>query len=197
MATTSHPPLVLAVDGGQSSSLALVATTDGQILGAGPGGPANHYHEPGGPERLRRAMTDSTLAALEAAGQTPEQITHAVLGMTGAMEQAQALVQELLPHASVHSYHDSVTALAGASVARPGVVVIAGTGAVAYGRLTDGREALAGGWGYIMGDEGSGHDIGINALRAITQAADGRGAPTLLSEVAPEHFGRTSPTELH
>jgi N-acetylglucosamine kinase-like BadF-type ATPase len=108
--------------------------------------------------------------------------------MTGSMEAARAIVQQLIPHSIVNSYHDTVTALAGASSAQPGVVVIAGTGSIAYGRLADGREAQAGGWGYMMGDEGSGYDIGREALRAATQAQDGRSAFTDYSKRFPAYF---------
>jgi len=62
-----------------------------------------------------------------------------------------------------------------------GVGVISGTGSIAYGRMPDGREARAGGWGYLMGDEGSGYAIGLAGLQAVAQAADGRGPDTLLT----------------
>ena len=63
-----------------------------------------------------------------------------------------------------------------------GVAVIAGTGSIAVGRSTDGRLARAGGWGYLLGDEGSGYAIAMQALNAVTRSADGRGGKTPLTE---------------
>src|SRR5262249_39601899 len=77
------------------------------------------------------------------------------------------------------------------------VVVIAGTGSIAYGRTQDGRDARAGGWGYLMGDEGSAYSIGRAALQAASQALDGRGDPTLLTQAVPAHFGLQTLYEVH
>ncbi len=64
----------------------------------------------------------------------------------------------------------------------PGLLLIAGTGSVAWGRSEDGREARVGGWGGLLGDEGSGYDIGLRALRSVARAVDGRGGKTELQE---------------
>jgi N-acetylglucosamine kinase-like BadF-type ATPase len=61
-----------------------------------------------------------------------------------------------------------------------GVVLIAGTGSIAFGRDSSGATSRAGGWGHIFGDEGSGYDLGRRALRAAARAADGRGPATTL-----------------
>ncbi len=163
----------------------------------GRGGPSNHYHEPGGPERLESALRESTDAALKFSGQSADVVTCVCLGMTGAHPQAQVIAQSLFPSANVLLYHDAVTALTGASVAKPGVVVIAGTGAVAYGRLDSGEEVRSSGWGYLMGDEGSGYWIGVKAIRAACQASDGRGDPSTLVRQIPEYFQVHDLTALH
>jgi glucosamine kinase len=177
----SNRKFVLAVDGGQSSTLALLAALDGTIIAYGRGGPSNHYNEPGGHQRLESALSDSTGEALKAAGQNAGTVAHVCLGMTGSHPQAGVIAQSLFPGATVEQLHDSVTALAGASVAQPGVVVIAGTGVVAYGRVDSGEEARSSGWGYLIGDEGSGYWIGIEAMRAACKAADGRDEATTLT----------------
>ena len=189
--------IVVAVDGGQSSTLALAAALNGEILGVGWGGESNHIDEPGGVERLNNALNHSITGALASAGRSAEMVRGAVLGMTGVSALAGEIAQAMLPQAQVQVHHDAITALAGASVGQPGVIVIAGTGAVAYGELADGRSAKSGGWGYLMGDEGSGYDLGIQALRAITQASDGRGPATRLVEVIPQHFGLDTLQALH
>lgn len=193
----SQGKFVIAVDGGQSSTLALLAALDGTILASGRGGPSNHYHEPGGPQRLESALRDSTGEALKYAGQSAETIAQVCLGMSGIHPQAAVIGQTLFPGANVQLLHDAVTALAGASIGKPGVIVIAGTGAVAYGRLASGAEARSSGWGYLVGDEGSGYWIGIEAIRAACQASDGRGAPTTLVERIPAHFQVDNLRTLH
>jgi N-acetylglucosamine kinase-like BadF-type ATPase len=95
---------------------------------------------------------------------------------------AQAL-QDRWPEAQLRLETDLVAAWAGALAARPGVVVIAGTGSVAYGRLANGREARAGGWGPQVSDEGSGYWLACRGLAAVARAVDGRGPPTSLTRL--------------
>ena len=81
---------------------------------------------------------------------------------------------------------DAVTALAGATASGQGIIVIAGTGSIAFGRNAEGRSARAGGWGYIFGDEGSAFDIARQALRASLRMEEGWGPPTRLRELLLE-----------
>jgi glucosamine kinase len=64
---------------------------------------------------------------------------------------------------------------------RPGILLMAGTGSIAWGRAADGREARVGGWGWLLGDEGSGYAIGLEAMRRVVRSADGRAPTTQLS----------------
>ena len=180
--------LILGVDGGQTSTAALLAMSDGTILGTGIGGPANHIHEPGGMERMERSLRDAVTSAFVAAGITPFRVDSACFGMTGGAELVPAVVAKFLDAGTLIAVHDVVTALAGASIATPGIVVIAGTGAIAYGVDADGNEAKADGWGYLMGDEGSAYAVGLAVLRAVGRAADGRGESTLLRELVPRFW---------
>ncbi len=189
--------LVLAVDGGASSTLALLAAPDGTILGSSLGGPANHVHEPGGMDRMRRTLRGVTEGAFASAGLPFGPVRSACFGLTGGVDVADGIAREFLMADALRVVHDSVTALAGASMAQPGVVVIAGTGAVAYGEDGQGASAKTSGWGYIMGDEGSGYDIGILALRAATAAADGRMPSTSLGALIPAFFGVESLEAVH
>lgn len=184
----SNRDLVVAVDGGQSSTLALVATLDGQVQGWALAGPSNHIHEPGGMQRLENALRQSISGALHMAGRQVDDILRMCCGMTGAVEETLAFLRRWLPGAASEAYYDMVTALAGASLGQPGVIIIAGTGSIAYGRLADGREARSGGWGYLLGDEGSAFDIGLQAFRAAARADDGRGEPTQLLARILAHF---------
>ena len=77
-----------------------------------------------------------------------------------------------------------------------GVAVVAGTGSMAFARGADGRTARAGGWGPLLGDEGSGYAIALAGLRAAARAADGRAAATPLTDRLLAAFGLTRPEEL-
>ena len=188
--------LILGVDGGQTSTVALLATSAGEILGTGQGGPANHIHEPGGMERMQHSLHDAVFAAFEQAGIAPVAVESACFGMTGGAEFVPQAAPKFIETRRLSAVHDVVTALAGASLASPGIVVIAGTGAIAYGRSIDGLEAKADGWGYLMGDEGSAYDIGLKVLRAAAQAEDKRGVDTLLRVYMPRFWRKADLAEV-
>jgi N-acetylglucosamine kinase-like BadF-type ATPase len=178
----------LGVDGGASSTTCAVATADGAVVGIGHAGPSNHILAPGGRERARAAVGGAVGHALAAAGLGAVAFRAAQFGMTGITrdtEQARVfatVVAETLAAAVVQIDNDAVIARAGALAGRPGVIVIAGTGSVALGEDPSGKQARAGGWGYIFGDEGSGFAIGCGAVRAALHAYDGTGDPTVLVE---------------
>lgn len=187
-------PLLLAVDGGQTSTKALVAELDGTVVGSGIGGPSDHFHIEGGVEKNRVAIHRAIAAALEAAGTPPARVTAAGLGLTGAPARGdqnpvvREIVREVLDPRQIVVAPDYVTNLAGASGGEPGVVLIAGGGAIGYGVAEDGREANAGGYGFLIGDEGSAFDIGLRAISAASRADDLRGEPTALLATVVEHF---------
>jgi N-acetylglucosamine kinase-like BadF-type ATPase len=188
--------LILGVDGGQTSTVAILATRSGKILGTGTGGPANHIHEAGGMERMQRSLKEAVLGAFEQAGISSVAVESACFGMTGGAEFVKQVAPKFIEVETLSAYHDVVTALAGASLASPGIVVIAGTGAIAYGRDKDGQEAKADGWGYLMGDEGSAYDIGSQVLRAAARARDKRGADTFLQTLVPHFWHKANLAEV-
>lgn len=189
--------LILGVDGGQSSTMALLAASDGRVLGVGDGGPANHIHEPGGPERMERSLRDAVQSTFASAGLDAAPVESACFGMTGGMELVPAVVPRFLQAGLLTVHHDTVTALAGASRGEPGIIVIAGTGAIAYGRTSDGREARADGAGYLLGDEGGGYWVGLRALNAVARAVDGRGPDTRLVRDVPPALGQPDYAGVH
>ncbi len=175
--------LFLGVDGGQSGTTALIGDEDGHVLGAGCGGPCNHATAAEGRRKLVRAVGDAVAAACVQAGLDPRaaHFAAACFGMSGGPEDKQAILREILPAGAVVVTDDAVIALAGATAGEPGIVTIAGTGSIAYGRNAAGRAARIGGWGYIFGDEGGGFDIARQALRAVLRAEEGWGPPTALA----------------
>lgn len=92
--------------------------------------------------------------------------------------------------------NDALVALEAGAPGQPGVVIISGTGSISYGRNAQGLAARSGGWGYVLGDEGSGYWIGRAALRAVLRAADRRGQATALTPLLLAHFGVDRPQAL-
>jgi N-acetylmuramic acid 6-phosphate etherase len=101
-----------------------------------------------------------------------------------------AAMRSALSAGTVMVTSDAITAHAGALAGLPGVVQLAGTGAVAIGVAADGRRHLVDGWGPWLGDEGGGSWIGLAGLRAAVRAHDGRGRPTALLAAAVRRFGK-------
>lgn len=84
----------------------------------------------------------------------------------------------------------------GALGGKEGIVLIAGTGSVCYGKSGDGRRAMGGGWGHLIGDRGSGYGLGRDALMAIARFFDGYGRKTVLTDMLYDDFGLESPEEI-
>jgi N-acetylglucosamine kinase-like BadF-type ATPase len=181
---------VLAVDGGQSSTACVLGTAEGEILAVGSGGPANHVHQPGGPERLRRAIEDSVGEALTRAA-NPTSFAAVYLALTGGARQGEEIACTLLQANVVLAEGDPPAALASGTFGGPGIGLIAGTGAVAIAENIRGERIDRGGWGYLVGDEGSGYWMGMRAVQAAARALDGRDAPTVLTQRVPEFYGET------
>jgi N-acetylglucosamine kinase-like BadF-type ATPase len=186
--------LLVAVDGGQTSTKALVATPEGRVLARGRGGPSDHFHIEGGVEKNRTAIHGAVNSALTAAGAATTEVGAIALGLTGAPTRGsqnpvvQEIVREQLAPDEIVVVPDYVTNLAGASGGEPGVVLIAGGGAIGYGITADGREAIAGGFGFLLGDEGSAFNIGLRAINAASRASDLRANPTTLEAIVLDHF---------
>src|SRR5512146_902702 len=118
--------LVLGVDGGQTSTTAVLADETGRMLGAGLGGPANHVDEPGGVERVRCSLADAIAGARGAAGVGDSRLACAYLGMTGGSRRMEEICGPVVPADRLVLGHDSGIALYSVGLGEPGVVVIAG-----------------------------------------------------------------------
>jgi N-acetylglucosamine kinase-like BadF-type ATPase len=172
----------LGVDGGQSSTTALIGDETGRVLGAGRGGPCNHVPAGEGRAKFVGAMESSLYAACAQAGLKADS-THfasACLGFSGGPADKESILHEILPCYQIFVTDDAHIALAGATAGEPGLVVIAGTGSIAFGRNARERTARAGGWGYLFGDEGGGFWIARQALRAALRWEEGWDGPTSL-----------------
>lgn len=184
--------IVVGVDGGGSSTKVLAAWTDGRLVGYGESGPSN-FHVVG----LQRAGESVREAIGQALGEANPAPTTYYLGLAGvgrAEDRVMVrteLARSLAP-AGVTVETDAAVALAGGTVGQPGVVVIAGTGSIALGIDALGREHRSGGWGYLVGDEGGGFDIGRQGMMAALREADGRGPVTSLTDCLLQYVGLES-----
>jgi N-acetylglucosamine kinase-like BadF-type ATPase len=176
--------LFLGVDGGQSSTTALIGDEQGGILGRGVGGPCNHAAAAEGRAKLQRAVSESLNAACREAQLDPATVhfASACFGMSGGPEDKHAILTALLRTDRLMVTHDAAIALAGATSTGQGIVTIAGTGSIAFGRNAAGKTARAGGWGHIFGDEGGAFDIVRQAARAALRMEEGWGPPTALHQ---------------
>jgi N-acetylglucosamine kinase-like BadF-type ATPase len=166
------PQYFLGVDGGQSSTTALIADEAGRVVGTGFGGPCNQAG----------AIQASLHAACEEAGLNPAsgRFAGACLGLSGGTAGKESILAEMVSSDRTLVTDDAHIALTGATAGLPGLVVIAGTGSIAFGSNSAGRTARAGGWGYLFGDEGGAFWIARQALRAALRWEEAWGVPTSL-----------------
>ena len=161
-------PYVLGIDGGGTKTQCAVGD-ESKLLATATAGPSNVLRV--GETQARESLHQSVRQACAAAGITPAQITHTCIGAAGAArpqvaETVRRILAEILP-SPIHVVGDMQIALEAAFGAGPGVLVIAGTGSIAYGRDRQGNTARAGGWGYAISDEGSAHWIGRAAAALV------------------------------
>jgi N-acetylglucosamine kinase len=191
-----HPEIhvmiyILGVDGGGTKTEAIITDQQGKILGRGLSGSSN-YHSVG-LERAIASLKEASEKALSNAGIKIESFEAACFGLAGVGRKKDRdlllpAIEKLDMAKRIILTHDAAIALAGATKCQPGVVVIAGTGSMAFGMNRLGETRRAGGWGNILADEGSAYYIGRRALSAACRAYDGRGAETELVNELMKYF---------
>jgi N-acetylglucosamine kinase-like BadF-type ATPase len=166
-------------------------------VGVGKAGPCNHARESEGRRKFLAAVADSVNAAATAAGlsEIPE-FAAACMGFSGGPDDKEALAREIVRAEQCLVTHDAFIALTGATAGAPGIIVIAGTGSIAFGRNAAGATARAGGWGYLFGDEGSAFDVVRQALRAVLRHEEGWGSRTALREALIDATGARDANDL-
>ena len=166
------------MDAGGTKTRAFAVTREGEIVGRGAGGGANLLSSPDPQGSIGAALREAL------GGRVPVAI---VLSSAGGEREAdrakgRAILAALVgPAVRVEVTHDAKAALYAGNPAGCGVVLISGTGSISYGRNDQGIEARCGGWGYLVGDEGSAVWIGQEGLRAASYDHDGRGSPTQIT----------------
>jgi glucosamine kinase len=187
-------PCFLGLDGGGTRTRAVIVDSGGREIGRGLSGSSNAQVV--GVETAVGHIYAAVAQACAARVALP--LTAAWCGISGVDRPADYAT--LTPHlvdlaATVELTNDAELGLA-ALPGACGVCLIAGTGSIAVGRDPTGRHARAGGWGYLLGDEGSGYDLGLRALQAIARAADGRGPATTLTGLVLRAWELATPSDL-
>lgn len=179
---------VLGIDAGGTKTVCYLADGEGRVLGEARGGGANLQAEGElGVEKILHAVMD------QATSGEAREIGAICLGMAGVDREGEsAVVRAIMRRIGARSHvvvvNDALVALVAGVGEGPGVVIICGTGSIAYGRNARDEAARAGGWGHVLGDEGSGYWIGRRALQAVARADDGRGPATSLTPRVLAHF---------
>ena len=192
------PRYFLGVDGGQSSTTATIGDETGRVLGVGRGGPCNHVGASEARAKFVNAIHASVDAACSEAGldSAALRFVSTCLGFSGGPADKQAIVGQILASDHILVTDDATIALSGGLAGAAGIVVIAGTGSIAFGRNGGGRTARAGGWGYLFGDEGGGFWIVREALRAALRWEEGWGPPTALRPMLLDATGARNINDL-
>ena len=166
-AAPAHSDLVLGIDGGGSHTVAILAQREdgGKILGRALVGPSNIQAV--GEERAFQALDEAVAQAFAKAGRPRGRVGAAALGLAGVDHAESVAVvcawcdrAQLAQHVEITN--DSILLLAGGTPEGWGLAVIAGTGSIAMGRTREGRFDHSGGWGYLLGDEGSAYALAMN-----------------------------------
>lgn len=202
-AKTPDPLAVLGIDGGGTKTVCWLAplVDDGSstVFGRGTAGPGNP--RAAGFETAQANIVAAIAAAFADANLPRSTVAAACLSLAGAgrvpeQERIANWAESRSLAAKVIVTDDAEPILSVAGSSENSIALIAGTGSLCIGRTTDGSRARAGGWGYLLGDEGSGYAIGLAALRAAVRAADGRGPETDMLGVLLKRLDAQTPQQL-
>jgi N-acetylglucosamine kinase-like BadF-type ATPase len=172
--------LVLGIDAGGTKTIGLLADEMGRTIASARAGAANLSAH--GEREVEKAFA-ALLAQLAGHG-APAAACVGMAGVDRAREQelVSGILRRLGHRGPVTVVNDAAIALVAGARERFGIVLISGTGSIAYGLDRQGRSARAGGYGYLMADEGSGFWLGQQVLRATVRDLDGRGPKTTLRD---------------
>jgi N-acetylglucosamine kinase-like BadF-type ATPase len=187
---------VLGIDVGGSKTVCLLADDSERIIAQGREEGANL--QGAGELALEKVLHSVMETTLDGTGLLPSAICLGIAGVDRASDEAvvRSIMTRIGYKARILVVNDALIALQAGVGNAAGIVIVSGTGSIAYGRNENGEASRAGGWGYVLGDEGSGYWIGRLALRAVVRHADGRGRVTSLTPRLLAHFGASRASEL-
>lgn len=185
-------PLLLVADAGATHTRVLVVSPGGHILGRGNAGPGNAFAV--GKSMAMASLKRALHAALLSAKVSSAQIAAAVVGSASidpsgrGSQPIESELRRYFPSARRAAVADCVIALEGALAGAAGVVIVSGTGSVVLGKTKRGQTVKIGGWGPLLGDEGSAQWIAREGLRLAAHASDESGPATSLTRIFKRHF---------
>ena len=185
---------VIGIDAGGTKTVGLLGDESGAVLREARSGGANL--------RLQGELSvEKSLFQVIDALDAPQPVDALCLGIAGVGNDADRdVVRDVLRRLgirrAVRIVNDAEIALIAGAPDGHGIVLVSGTGSIAYGIDPSGKSARSGGWGYLLGDEGSAFWLGHAAVRAGIRAADGRGPATILFERICEHLEVREPAQL-
>jgi N-acetylglucosamine kinase-like BadF-type ATPase len=185
---------VVGIDAGGTKTVGLLADGDGRVLAEARGGGANLQTH--GELQVEKVF-DGVLETLTG-GAPVDALCLGIAGVDRAGDEAtiRSILRRLGHRERARVVNDAAIALVAGAPERFGIVVLAGTGSIAYGVDRKGRVARSGGFGYLLADEGSAYWLGRAALRAAVRAADGREPETQLRPLVLQELGVASIAEL-
>lgn len=191
--------MFLGVDGGGTKTAYAVIDTDGRVRAQHVGPSVSHLAA--GFPHARAVLSEGIRAVLAKAELTPSDLTFSFLGLpaygedSATLEQLNALPAALLKQGRYRCDSDMVCSWAGSLACADGISVIAGTGSMAYGEYA-GRTARCGGWGEIIGDEGSAYWIAREGMNLFSRMSDGRAVRGPLYDVVRQRLGISTDLDL-
>lgn len=193
--------LFLGIDGGGTSTRAILVNSEGRIFGEGLAGPSNYHNVgPAAAVGAWRKAAEKAWSQLNRPYTTPAATFIGSAGIKAAVDIARltSLAESagLGPAGAVTIANDLQNALAGGLDGRPGIALIAGTGTNCFGRNPSGRTFMCGGWGWLLDDQGGGVGLGLAGLRTAVRAADGRGPTTSLLPAMLAFYGLAEANEI-
>ena len=195
---------VIGMDGGGTKTAAMIADREGNVLAQHVSGPSNFQII--GVEAAAKTIFSLIRECCDSVKISPVNVRGMTIGLTGAgrpndqkrmadgLRKFAASKNVKLRNINIES--DARIALEGAFKGGRGIILIAGTGSIAFGKDGKGNVHRVGGWGRILGDEGSGYYIGKRALTAVCRHLDGRSEPTLLTRMIANKFALKTPTDI-
>lgn len=187
---------VLGIDAGGTKTVCLLADEHGRVLAESRSGGANL--QAAGELEVEKVLHHVMEETLGARDVRPDAICLGIAGVDRASDAAavHGIMRRIGFKSRIVVVNDALVALVAGAGEEAGVVIVAGTGSIAYGRDGLGRACRAGGWGYLLGDEGGGFWIGRAALSAVVREFDGRGPATRLTELVLQEMKLATPGEL-
>ncbi len=191
--------VLIGIDGGATKTRGILTTEEGEVLATANGGSTNQFSNT--MDVVKWNLQNIIEHLLTKSKHKVSNVRGICLGLAGVDKPADAkriyqIVAEIMPRTDIEVANDSLIALYGGCLKPYGIIIISGTGSIAFGKNQTGEHFRSGGWGHILGDEGSGYAIGLACMRAVCRASDRRGQQTALTDHLLHHLNLKKPIEL-